>query len=418
MHPKKKARHTSPKWSLNNLRTRKIADTAHEDTDGSRQQRELSTRGVGGHAAQLKKNWRDLSGPGKATGGKTYCQNKLGFKPPSTDKQDPWEAMQSISHSSKKAVGKSLECDARKDRRPWDLDEHDESEDDAKDDANEQDHNDQPSEDEDGLLHDMQEAQVNCMASYGDEDSNTHMDLDQGDFDSRVLDNNPTHHKATDTFDVLEHHQMKNGQHKAPSPTCLAHTHHPSKLSFYPTSWQAFLQEAKLEMWLQAVLSHPLPAHQDVVSLAQEVLDTILWTYHIKKLKLDNELKKIVIFIMKQLYSIFLKGNSMHKECVSEAVAKLLKTSKYLRLPDSSEIKGVLSGFCDSGTDKVPDLATDMCRADFNALQKSINKLMVVPKRQVEPEEMQKEWAKEGMIGGIHNDSDGAAGSKDINIII
>ncbi|KAG1727088.1 uncharacterized protein EDB91DRAFT_1254057 [Suillus paluster] len=452
------------------------------------------------------------------------------------------------------------------------------------------------------------------------------MDLNQGNFDSQVLDDNPTHHEATDTFDVLECHQTKNGQCKAPSPTHLAHIHsshehrsthpretgskshqhspshgsrrpfleqaytssssmhlthghaphrapsekitsthmqpdrlpahlsvthskspqhlpcssffrklspcpcsptqsivsfshklpssrgqslaqslprhsaqpdqtpspapssnrshsrratpvqcsksgdgawctiqqgNPSKLSFYSASWQAFLQEVKLGMWLQGVLLHPLPAHQDAVSLVQEVLDTILWTYHIKKLKLDNgyfpeykmpmpqllcddlftfcmELKKIVIFIAKQLYGIFLKGNSMHKEHVREAAAKLLKTSEYLRLPDSSEgkytnfvsqvlkeaylsfyygngkkalkltdefqrkifvnslilvamMKGVLSSFHNSGTDKVPDLTTDMCRADFNTLQKSINKLMVIPKWHVELEEMLRE---------------------------
>ncbi|KAG1727096.1 uncharacterized protein EDB91DRAFT_1086567 [Suillus paluster] len=206
---------------------------------------------------------------------------------------------------------------------------------------------------------------------------------------------------------------------------------------------------------------HGVPSNKDAVSLVQEVLDTILWTYHIKKLKLDNgyfpeykmlmpqllcddlftfcmELKKIVIFIAKQLYGIFLKGNSMHKEHVREAAAKLLKTSEYLRLPDSSEgkytnfvsqvlkeaclsfyygngkkalkltdefqhkifvnslilvamMKGVLSSFHNSGTDKVPDLTTDMCRADFNTLQKSINKLMVIPKWHVELEEMLRE---------------------------
>ncbi|KAG1896299.1 uncharacterized protein F5891DRAFT_1193324 [Suillus fuscotomentosus] len=173
-----------------------------------------------------------------------------------------------------------------------------------------------------------------------------------------------------------------------------------------------------------------------------------------------------MISIAKQLYGIFLKGNSMHKERVSAAAAKLLKTGEYLRLPDSSEgkytnfvsqvlkeaclsfyygngkkalkltdefqhqipvnslilvaavAKGVLSGFCNSGTDKVPDLTADMCRADFNILQKSINKLMDIPERRVELEEMLREWAEEGMIGELHNDSDSAADSEDINIII
>ncbi|KAG1810370.1 uncharacterized protein HD556DRAFT_1436118 [Suillus plorans] len=532
-----------------------------------------------------------------------------------------------------------------------DLDERDESE----NDANEQDHNDQPSEDEDSLLRDMQEAPVDHMALYSDEDdedSDTHMDHDQGDFDSRVSDDD-THHKATDTFDVLERHQMKNGRRKAPSPTHLARTRssrkhrstrpheagsksrqhpsshgsrrpsleractssssgrlalgraphrapsektastrvrperppahlsvtrskspqrlpcsssrklsprrrsptqsmvssshklpsshgwslsqslprhsaqpdwtpspapsssrshscsaspvqhsksgdgvrcanqqgNPSKLSFYPASWQAFLQAAKLEMRLQAVLLHPLPVHQDAVVLAQEVLSAVLWTYHTKKVKLDKgyfpeykvpmsrllcddlftfrmELKKIMISIVKQLYGIFSKGNSMHKERISAAAAKLLKTGEYLQLPDSSEgkytnfvsqvlkeaclsfyygnskkalkltdefqhqipvnslilvavvAKDVLSGFRDSGTDKVPDLTADTCRAEFNILRKSVDKLMDIPERRVELEEMLREWAEEGMIGELCNDSDSAAGSEDINIII
>ncbi|KAG1901096.1 uncharacterized protein F5891DRAFT_1187795 [Suillus fuscotomentosus] len=73
--------------------------------------------------------------------------DRFGFKSSSADKQDPREETQPIGCSSKKAVGKSLECEAKKDRM-WDLDERDESE----NDADEQDHNDQPSEDEDSLL--------------------------------------------------------------------------------------------------------------------------------------------------------------------------------------------------------------------------------------------------------------------------
>ncbi|KAG2073059.1 hypothetical protein BDR04DRAFT_1116584 [Suillus decipiens] len=81
-------------------------------------------------------------------------------------------------------------------------------------------------------------------------------------------------------------------------------------------------------------------------------------------------------------------------------------------------MKGVLSGFNDSGTDKVPDLTADMCRADFNLLQKSVDKLMTIPKCCVELEEMLKEWAEEGMMGELCNDLDSAVGSDDINIII
>jgi hypothetical protein len=34
----------------------------------------------------------------------------------------------------------------------------------------------------------------------------------------------------------------------------------------------------------------------------------------------------------------------------------------------SPQVKGVLTGFCETGTDKVPDLSADRCRSDFNSL--------------------------------------------------
>jgi hypothetical protein len=78
--------------------------------------------------------------------------DRFGFKSSSTDKQDPREATQPIGRSSKKAIGKSVEDEVRKDRM-WDLDECDELE----NDADEHDHNDRPSEDEDSSLRDTQE---------------------------------------------------------------------------------------------------------------------------------------------------------------------------------------------------------------------------------------------------------------------
>ncbi|KAG2740952.1 hypothetical protein P692DRAFT_20752038, partial [Suillus brevipes Sb2] len=137
-----------------------------------------------------------------------------------------------------------------------------------------------------------------------------------------------------------------------------------------------------------------LPVHQEAVILAQEVLGAVLWTYHTKKVKLDKGYFPEYKVLMLRL------GNSVHKERVSAAAAKLLKTGEYLRLPDSSETKGVLTGFRDSGTDK------------------SVDKLMTIPERRAELEEMLKEWAEEGMMGELHNDWDSAAGSDDINIII
>ncbi|KAG2744751.1 hypothetical protein P692DRAFT_20744111 [Suillus brevipes Sb2] len=267
----------------------------------------------------------------------------------------------------------------------------------------------------------------------------------------------------------------------------------PSKLGFYPACWRAFLQAAKLEMRLQAVLMHPIPEHVDAVGLAWEVLDAELWKYHSKRIILENgyfpeyreqmshllcddlftfrtELKKVIISNAKQLYNIFPRSGATHGDSVqkrvTEAASKLIKSGDYLRLPDSSEgrytnfisqvlkdgcldfyygngkkalkltdefqrsipvnglilvaavVKGVLSGFRDTGTDRVPDLSADKCRADFNALRKSVDTLIEIPQRRQELEEMLEEWAEFGLMSGVPNGSDSSSGKEDVNIII
>ncbi|KAG2738677.1 hypothetical protein P692DRAFT_20882380 [Suillus brevipes Sb2] len=269
----------------------------------------------------------------------------------------------------------------------------------------------------------------------------------------------------------------------------------PSKLGFYPPCWQAFLQAAKLQMRLQAVLSHPIPEHQDALKLAQEVLDAELWASHQKKLKFAHgyfpeynpqmcrllcddlftfrtELKKTAISITKQSYDIFPKGAAMRseeiKKCVVATASRLIKTGDYLRIPDSSNgkfknfvsqalkdicieffysnskkvlkntddfhrtipvnglilvvavVKGVISGFSETGTDKVPELSADRCRTNFVRLQKSVDKLLDIPERREELEEMLAQWAKIGMGGSDwHSDgSDAGSDAGDINIIL
>ncbi|KAG1893891.1 uncharacterized protein F5891DRAFT_1256818 [Suillus fuscotomentosus] len=213
--------------------------------------------------------------------------------------------------------------------------------------------------------------------------------------------------------------------------------------------------------------------HQQALLLVREVLDAVLWSYHSKKIKMENgyfpqystqmscllcndlftfrtELKKIIISIAKQLYDIFPKANVRQKDAIQQHVtkvaSKLIKSGDYLRLPDSSSgkyknfvsqvlkdacinfyygngkkalklteefrkmipvnalilvsaiAKGILTGFHDTGTDKVPDLSADKCRSDFDGLQKSVDTLMTNPEHRQELESMLEEWADVGMM--------------------
>ncbi|KAG1895272.1 uncharacterized protein F5891DRAFT_1194330 [Suillus fuscotomentosus] len=185
-----------------------------------------------------------------------------------------------------------------------------------------------------------------------------------------------------------------------------------------------------------------------------------------------TELKKVTIPIAKRAYDIFLQGSMMRKEEVQKqvtaAATRLFKSSEYLQLSDSSGgtfknftaqalkdaclefyysnskkalkntdkfhhtipvnamllvaavLKGVISGFRETGTDKVPDLTAEQCRIHFTNLQKSVDKLLKVPECHEELEDMLDQWARTGM-----GDFDGyAAGSatgsdtEDFNIIL
>jgi hypothetical protein len=82
-------------------------------------------------------------------------------------------------------------------------------------------------------------------------------------------------------------------------------------------------------------------------------------------------------------------------------------------------MKGVISGFSETGTDKVPDLSADRCRNDFNILQKSLDTLMDIPERREELEDMLAQWAKIGMGELVHgNGSAGDSDWEDVNIIL
>ncbi|KAG2126257.1 uncharacterized protein EDB93DRAFT_1257645 [Suillus bovinus] len=63
-------------------------------------------------------------------------------------------------------------------------------------------------------------------------------------------------------------------------------------------------------------------------------------------------------------------------------------------MTSTGQLKGVISGFSKTGTDKVPELSADRCRADFVKWQKSVDKLLDILKHHEELEEMSAQWAK------------------------
>jgi hypothetical protein len=64
----------------------------------------------------------------------------------------------------------------------------------------------------------------------------------------------------------------------------------------------------------------------------------------------------------------------------------------------NQQMKGVLTGFRETGTDKVPDISADKCRADFDLWQRSVDALLKIPDHHTELEEMLEQWA---MIGAV-----------------
>ncbi|KAG1843846.1 hypothetical protein C8R48DRAFT_780499 [Suillus tomentosus] len=215
---------------------------------------------------------------------------------------------------------------------------------------------------------------------------------------------------------------------------------------------QSFLQIAKLEMRLQAVLAHPIPECQDALNLVREVLDTMLWTYHEKKIKLEKGyFPQYGTQMGRLLCDDLFTFRTELKKIVTTAATKLIKSGDYLWLPDSSGgkyknftaqalkdaclefyysnskkalkntnefrrtipinamllvaavLKGVISGFCETGTDKVPDLTAEQCRIHFNNLRRSVDTLFNIPERREELEDMLEQWARVGM-----GDSDNA----------
>jgi hypothetical protein len=84
------------------------------------------------------------------------------------------------------------------------------------------------------------------------------------------------------------------------------------------------------------------------------------------------------------------------------------------------QLKGVISGFQETGTDKVPDLTVEQCRIHFGNLWQSVDKLLEVLECCEELEDMLDQWARTG-IGDFDGYAAGSAtgsDAEDINIIL
>ncbi|KAG1828237.1 hypothetical protein EV424DRAFT_1344946 [Suillus variegatus] len=400
---------------------------------------------------------------------KMYSSGRFGFwKPTSTSSQSIQKAIQSSNHTLKEARGKAAESDTS---------------DNNKDQGRIDDDNKQIA----GMGLNETQAISWCLASMKGIQMTmriltTSLTLKRKTL-MVILKMKPGTKQRKEVFNVLERHQAKNRRHKAPSPTAPSLLVNP-----HLDMWclglllQCNIPDAtKLEMHLQAILTHPVPEHQDALQLAQEVINTELWIYHEKKIKLDNsyflqyqiqmaqllcddlftfrtELKKVIISITKTSYGIFPKGTVTCKEEMQKSVTanttKLLKTGDYLHSPGSSDgrwknfvsqalkdsclefyysnskkalknteefqhsipvnglllvaimIKGVITGFRETGTDKVPDLSADKYSLVDN------------PERGRELEEMLEEWPMTGMGDHYFDDDDmGGSDMEDVNVI-
>ncbi|KAG2367481.1 hypothetical protein BDR07DRAFT_1479062 [Suillus spraguei] len=83
-------------------------------------------------------------------------------------------------------------------------------------------------------------------------------------------------------------------------------------------------------------------------------------------------------------------------------------------------LKGVISGFHETGTDKVPDLTAEQCRIYFINLQKLVDTLLNILECHEELEDMLEQWARIGRGNFDEYAAGSAMGSdaEDINLIL
>ncbi|KAG2338229.1 hypothetical protein BDR05DRAFT_952053 [Suillus weaverae] len=283
-----------------------------------------------------------------------------------------------------------------------------------------------------------------------DDDDDTLMELGQ--------DNNED--DSPDVFNVLEHHHAKNRQHKAPSPTrpsnipiymlirsLLANIHldmclvadHSRMHVLHPLIWSLLSVPLKLHHLKSVLLMYNLSiilplslSLQMQMDLMVPLMDCLLIIQHFPPVTYSPPLREKSW--MQYYGSITLKKIKIEKGYFPEYSAQMshLQWQKALKLTNEFQclilinglilmavvMKGVITGFHDTGTDKVPDLSTNKCRSNFNAIQKSVDKLMENPEHHQELDKMLEEWAEYGMMDELQDDSDSTSGSEDVNIIM
>ncbi|KAG1810596.1 uncharacterized protein BJ212DRAFT_1484168 [Suillus subaureus] len=241
--------------------------------------------------------------------------------------------------------------------------------------------------------------------------------------DNADCDDDPDSNTPMDRY--ADAHQSGNSKQKVKT-----NQEDPSKLGFYLPTWQTFLQMAKLEMQLQAVLATPVLESQEALNLAREVLDTVLWTYHEKKIKLERgyfpeystqmcwlgNFKNFTVQALKDACLKFYYSNSKKALKNMDEFHQTIPINAMLLV--AAVLKGVIFGFHETGTDKVPELTAEQCRAHFVNLQKLIDTLLNIPECCEELEDMLEQWARIGM-GDFNEYADGSASdAEDINIIL
>ncbi|KAG1813637.1 uncharacterized protein BJ212DRAFT_1301017 [Suillus subaureus] len=293
-----------------------------------------------------------------------------------------------------------------------------------------------------------------------DEDFNNQSNTPEKDFDGDSNDEAEDKTEESEVFDVLEHHQVKNGWRSPLKDTLCQSLLIGQIMQDYLFIHALIVLHLTNLIHTESIEMHyNLPKKSSTLNCEYTTRTRLYWIMYQTQMAwllcddlftFRTQLKKVIVSIMKTSYGIFPKGTVACKEmqkCVTVNATKLLKTTlkdsclefyysnskKALKNTEEFQcsipvnglllvavmIKGVITGFHETSTDKVPDLSTDKCRANFNSLQESVDNLIGNPEHGKDLKEMLEEWAMIGM-GDCYFDDDNVGGSdmEDVNVIL